>query len=149
MDNLELIRLGTEKLKNGENLEFAQIISSSGSTPRGNDAFMLIGTEGCIGGTVGGGSVEFLAQKDAAEFLGKEEDGEKPYNLSRGKTESIGMICGGDVSISFTWLSGEDGISFLTEKEKKIREGKPVFWLWLRPSFGLHGSSGTGPHGLT
>lgn len=45
----------------GNDLVFVSIIASSGSTPRGAGSHMLIGQNGRVAGTIGGGSVEYRA----------------------------------------------------------------------------------------
>jgi len=130
MDNLELIRIGTDKLNGGTELELVRIISSSGSTPRGSDAFMLMDRDACVGGTVGGGSVEFHAQEDAKNFLKKKQDAEKAYNLSRNAAADIGMICGGNVNLSFSYLSGEEGKQILYELGMEMKKMRPFVWIF-------------------
>ena len=45
------------KLEAGEALVLVTVIASSGATPRGAGARMLVGKEGRICGTIGGGAV--------------------------------------------------------------------------------------------
>ena len=58
-----------EKLTAGEDLVLVTVIASSGATPRGAGARMLIGKEGRICGTIGGGAVEYRSQQIAAKVL--------------------------------------------------------------------------------
>ena len=46
------------RLKKGEELVLVTVIASSGATPRGAGARMLVGRGGRICGTIGGGAVE-------------------------------------------------------------------------------------------
>ena len=64
-------------------------------------------------GTVGGGNVEYQTTLFAKELLLKKENGEKKYELSQAATENIGMVCGGDTLMKFTYLTND-------EKSKKI-----------------------------
>ena len=54
-----------DKLEHGQSLVLVTVIASSGATPRGAGARMLIGKEGRICGTIGGGAVEFAAIEEA------------------------------------------------------------------------------------
>ena len=48
-----------EQLKMGKSCLLATIISSTGSTPRSSGAYMVVGEDGRICGTIGGGSLEY------------------------------------------------------------------------------------------
>ena len=52
-----MFRLISEKLSAGEDLVLVTVIASSGATPRGAGARMLVGKEGRLCGTIGGGAV--------------------------------------------------------------------------------------------
>lgn len=130
MNNEELIAAGQERLEKGEQLELVRIVSSEGSTPRGDDAFMLMAADGYVGGTVGGGSVEYHAQEDAKVFLQNRQDGQKTYSLSRNAAADIGMICGGNVTVSFVWLNGDDGDGVLSSLAGELKKKKPFAWIF-------------------
>ena len=49
----------------GEDLVMVTVIASSGATPRGAGARMLVGTAGRICGTIGGGAVEYRSEQIA------------------------------------------------------------------------------------
>ena len=59
------------KLEHGEALVLVTVIASSGATPRGAGARMLVGKEGRICGTIGGGAVEYRSEQIAAKVLEK------------------------------------------------------------------------------
>ncbi len=117
MDIKELTEISEEKIKNGMDLMLCSIISSKGSTPRGEDAFMIVDTEGTSFGTVGGGRVEYQATLDAVSLLKTKGHMKKSYSLSREDVAGLGMICGGDIELEFTCLpAGSD-----PEKEESLR----------------------------
>ena len=106
-----------------EDLELVEIIKSSTvGTPRKEGAIMFVDKNGDSFGTVGGGKIEYLATLHAKELLDKKESGEKNYNLSQEGTENIGMICGGDICLKFTYLTNDEEsknyIKLLKEKYK-------------------------------
>lgn len=83
------------------------VVTSSGSTPRAEGAHMLIGKEGRICGTIGGGAVEFQSEQLAAKVLEHHQPVLKKFILAPNKTDDIGMICGGNTEILFQFISGK------------------------------------------
>ena len=65
----KLFQLMLEHLQQGEDLVLVTIIASSGATPRGIGARMLVGRSGRICGTIGGGAVEYRSEQIAAKVL--------------------------------------------------------------------------------
>ena len=94
------------RLENNEDLVLVTIVASSGATPRGTGARMLVGREGRISGTVGGGAVEFRSIELAKDVLDKHSSAVKRFILERNQIEDIGMICGGNVTIFFRYFKG-------------------------------------------
>lgn len=77
------------------------ITRKTGSAPRGEGAWMLVRPDGSTIGTIGGGSVEFQARKDALELWGNNGGPlERTYNLSP-KAAQLGMVCGGKIDVKF------------------------------------------------
>lgn len=123
MKNTDLFKTAQLWFSEGQDLELVHIESSNGSTPRGNDAWMLVGRTEVLG-TVGGGAVEYQAVQDAQTLLREKGNGEKTYTLTRDAAAGLGMVCGGSVQISFRYLTGEDPaarnyVQELLEKEEK------------------------------
>ena len=58
-----------ERLNAGEELVLVTVIASSGATPRGAGARMLVGKDGRICGTIGGGAVEYRSEQIAKTVL--------------------------------------------------------------------------------
>ena len=82
----------------GNDLVLVSVTASSGSTPRGAGSRMLVGKNGRISGTIGGGAVEYRAECMALDILEKKESCQHEFRLNHKDVENIGMICGGDVS---------------------------------------------------
>lgn len=111
-----------DKLKNNINLELVEILSSHGSTPRTKGAYMVVDSDGKSYGTVGGGKLEFVAIKDAKEFLIAKQNIEKEYNLTPEKEEvynSLDMVCGGKANLKYTFLTNDKKSIDLIEDIKK------------------------------
>ena len=79
----------------------ATIVWDDGSAPRGAGSQMLVGAEGLLSGTIGGGAVEHLAVQEA-KALWAHGGGpvRRHYDLTPGAAE-LGMVCGGDIDVEF------------------------------------------------
>lgn len=90
--------------KEKQSFVVATIIEAEGSTPGKTGFKMVICTDGNTCGTVGGGTVEKLVEKDALRFMSRGVNGTKEYNLQADESsskEQTGMLCGGAVKIYF------------------------------------------------
>ena len=109
----------------GNDLVLVSVTASSGSTPRGAGSRMLVGKNGRISGTIGGGAVEYRAECMALDILEKKESCEHEFRLNHKDVENIGMICGGDVTAFFQYLDHNDPIIMeITETAEKFYEAK-------------------------
>lgn len=124
-----------EKIYNQEPVVMVSITASSGSTPRGDGAHMLITREGLEAGTIGGGAVEYRAEQMAAEALAKKESNLHSFVLRRNEVEDLGMICGGDVKLFFNYLDPErnDILEFATAAKAAVKKRQPA-WLIMEIS---------------
>ncbi len=61
---------------------------------------MLVGAEGLLSGTIGGGAVELRHSDVRALLAGQHVDALYDFKLSR--DGELGMACGGDVTVLFT-----------------------------------------------
>ena len=88
----------------------ATIVWDDGSAPRGAGSQMLVGAEGLLSGTIGGGAVEGQAIALAQEMLHSGADSRThEFRLRRdGSAQSTGMVCGGDVTAHFQFIPAED-----------------------------------------
>ncbi len=97
-----------ERFGRHESFVLVSIVSSTGSTPRGDGAKMAVFAGGEILGTIGGGQVEYLSIKLAEEALKEKRSLTRGFNLTRNQTADIGMICGGQVEVCFQYVDGWD-----------------------------------------
>jgi len=65
-------------------------------------------------GTVGGGAIEYFAQKKAVELLKKRENLLETYLLDEGKiiedTKTLPMVCGGEVTLFYEYIGPSETI---------------------------------------
>lgn len=97
-----------EALHRGSDAVLVSIVASSGSTPRGAGARMLVTDRGRVCGTVGGGAVEYHSEQVAAEVLANGTSRMERFQLHKNQVLDLGMICGGDVHVYFHRLSHTD-----------------------------------------
>ena len=117
-------------LAKGERVVLCTILASSGSSPRGAGARMAVFADGSSFGTVGGGEVERLAILEAREVLEKGNTRLRAFCLAPEQIASIGMNCGGAVTIYYQLLTP-------TELEKIINIRSALdedanSWLYLQ-----------------
>ena len=118
-------------LKRHEALIMVSILASSGSTPRGAGAMMLVFQDGHIEGTVGGGAVEYAAQQHARALLKEHASDTVGYCLSKEDVAGLGMVCGGDVTVYFQYLEGETYIPLFSRLSEAFSENRNI-WLIRR-----------------
>ena len=128
-------------LRSGKDLVLVTVIASSGSTPRGAGARMLIADTGRICGTIGGGAVEYRSEHIAAEVLKDKCSGEHDFSLTKDDVQNLGMICGGAVNVFFRYIPANDAatIAIAEKAEELFAKGED---LWLLSDIGNGGELG-------
>ena len=91
-------------LSHEEALMLVSVVANQGSSPRSAGARMLIGPQGRLCGTIGGGAVEYRSQQMAAELLAAGKSHIHEFALHQNEVEDIGMVCGGDVTVLFRYI---------------------------------------------
>ena len=104
----EFFREIVHALEAGQPVELVSVVSSEGSTPRGAGAMMAVFPGGRTAGTIGGGNVEFACQQLAAELLEQKADALRQFRFVQGEAASLGMVCGGGVTVQLQYLPAGD-----------------------------------------
>lgn len=129
----EIFRAIREGVSRGEALCLVTVVASSGAVPRGAGARMLVGVDGRICGTIGGGAVEYRSIILAKEVIGQKTSREQAFHLTQDDVQKLGMICGGAVDVYFLYLpAGDPGVLQLTEEAEALYEAGADFWLVSR-----------------
>lgn len=95
-------------LMRGEDVVLCGVLAASGSTPRGAGAKMAVFADGRILGTIGGGAVERHAIEQAVRVHQGASAECRGFCLAPNQLGDIGMICGGDVMVSFRLLRAQN-----------------------------------------
>ena len=104
----EILTAMLDALARGEHVALCSILASSGSSPRGAGAKMAVFEDGHTLGTVGGGAVELRSAERALEAIRGGGNELKRYDLHPNDVASIGMICGGRVTVYFQIFAPEN-----------------------------------------
>lgn len=134
-----MLRMMEQRLCAGEDLVLVTITASSGATPRGTGARMLVAKEGRVCGTIGGGAVEYRAEQMALQVLEQKISAQKDFSLTRNDVENLGMICGGAVNVFFHYIPAEDRntLALARKAETYFAAGEG---LWLLSDIGNGGA---------
>ena len=104
----EILNTMLSALARGEGVMLCSILKADGSSPRGAGAHMAVFADGTALGTVGGGAVERQSILFARELLEKKRNALRDFALHPEAANSTGMVCGGDVTVWFQYLSPGD-----------------------------------------
>ena len=91
-------RLG-RALHAGKTAALVTVIDTVGSSPRPVGTKMLVHADGTLDGTIGGGTLEALATREALLALDARKPRKVRFNLGATGPRSIGMFCGGEVEV--------------------------------------------------
>lgn len=117
-------------LEEGQDLVLVTVIASSGATPRGAGARMLVGQNGRICGTIGGGAVEYRSEQIALRVLKEKSSRGQDFSLTRDDVQNLGMICGGACDVYFHYIpKGDSSICGLAQKAESYFVENRDLWL--------------------
>ncbi len=117
-------------LTQGQDAVLVTVVASSGSTPRGAGARMLITKDGRIAGTIGGGAVEYRSEQLAETVLSQKGSRMEYFRLRKNQVEDLGMICGGDVNVYFRYIpAGDSQTLALTDRILSLYDRGEQAWL--------------------
>lgn len=122
-------------VEKGERVVLCTILASSGSSPRGAGTRMAVFEDGRTIGTVGGGEVELIAAKDALQVLKTGKTHIRAFYLAPEQVASIGMICGGNVTVYYQLLTQEELPTLY--KMRTALETDANSWLFLKITGGV------------
>ena len=128
----ECLRKIVHTLEGGTPVELVVVTEASGSTPRGAGALMAVFPGGRFLGTIGGGNVEYEAQRLAAELLERGGSALRRFRFVQGDAASLGMVCGGGVAVRFQYLpAGDRRVAAVLRDLVEASAGNLDTWLVL------------------
>ena len=130
-----------EILSRKQPLVMVLILSQEGSTPRAAGTRMIIGADGAVVGTIGGGRIEAIVMEAAREMLGKPGAVIRSFDLTSEIADAMDMICGGKLEILIDAIAPDETnrlfFSSLIQMLDKRRKGMSVMELMESGSAGL------------
>ena len=127
----ELYRKLLAQLEEGQDTVLAFITEGDGSIPRTTGAYMLVGREGRIFGTIGGGNLEYQAVLHAQELVQEKKSEYREYDLGTGEGKGIGMVCGGRVKVCFYFMNGAHGEAESLAQALAAQEQYRSYWIFF------------------
>ncbi|MFW9905289.1 MAG: XdhC family protein [Candidatus Thorarchaeota archaeon] len=101
----EFIKIIDNQIQKGGLFALITVIEVSGSTPQRVGAKMIVDSLGNhLWGTIGGGTIEKLALKEAQAQIRKKTPLLKEYELTEEGEKATGMLCGGKMSLFYDIL---------------------------------------------
>lgn len=125
----KLFKQAKEILCSGKPTALVTVVASSGSTPRGAGARMLVGERGRVAGTIGGGAVEHRSEQMALELLRTGQSKLEFFRLQKNQVLDLGMVCGGDVNVYFRILSPDRATLNLLDGIEEMYQRGEQSWL--------------------
>ena len=107
----ETLKEALERISKGETVALATIVETKGSTPREVGAKMLVGKDGLIVGTIGGGITEAKVIEEVKQSLKEGKGKLVTYHLTKEQAAlDEGAICGGDMKIFIDVLQPKEEV---------------------------------------
>ena len=125
---IDVMIAAKERLEKGEDVVLATICESSGSTPRAAGATMVVGGDGLLAGTIGGGIVEGQAIEACQELLESSDTWTTAsYDLTNTQAAQAGMICGGKLTACLVRLAAFDQtVTMCDQAIEALKKGLPT-----------------------
>ncbi|TQI68613.1 XdhC family protein [Clostridium sp. KNHs216] len=125
----KLLQILSERRSIGLKSILVTIADSTTHVPRHAGSYMLVGEEGRLYGTIGGGMLEFRCIQMAKDMLAYRESGLRKFCLAPNEVADLGMICGGNVEVLFTlWLEDERYARVCEQLIELLKEHRQCWW---------------------
>ncbi|RLB23686.1 MAG: XdhC/CoxI family protein [Deltaproteobacteria bacterium] len=95
----DIYRAMKKAFKEGRPCVLATIVKQAGPAPRGVGAKCLIGEDGLLAGTIGGGLLEAKAVREAGKVLDTNVPAKLSFVLKGKDVEQTDMLCGGEAEV--------------------------------------------------
>lgn len=120
----EIVEALKKRISENKNSMLVTVVAGRGSIPRKAGAYMVVGEDGRVTGTIGGGNLEYQATLVGQKLLAEKKNYLHEYNLGQEKSAELGMACGGNATVLFYFVDvREDAVWIrqMEEAEKKKR----------------------------
>lgn len=112
-EQAKIVNAAIEALHNDEQFVLCVALETEGSSPRSAGTWMGVTANGQTVGTIGGGSLERIAVREAGDAL-KVGSSRCVQHLLSGAHSDTGMVCGGSITLCHHVLSASDSAALAT-----------------------------------
>ena len=102
----EIVEALKKRISENKNSMLVTVVAGRGSIPRKAGAYMVVGEDGRVTGTIGGGNLEYQATLMGQKLLAEKKNYLHEYNLGQEKSAELGMACGGNATVLFCGCPG-------------------------------------------
>lgn len=107
----EILEEALGRINKGETIAFVTIVEAKGSIPREVGAKMVVGKDGLIAGTIGGGVTEAKVIEEVKQSLKEGKGKLLTYHLTKEQAAlDEGAICGGDMKVFIDILQPKEEV---------------------------------------
>jgi xanthine dehydrogenase accessory factor len=107
----EILKEALGRINKGETIALVTIVETKGSTPREVGAKMVVGKNGLIAGTIGGGITEAKIIEEVKQALKEGKGKFLTYHLTKEQAAlDEGAICGGDMKVFIDVLQPKEEV---------------------------------------
>jgi len=107
----EILKEALKRIEKGDIVALVTIVETKGSTPREVGAKMVVGKDGLIAGTIGGGTTEARVIEEAKQAIKEGKERFLAYHLTKEAAAlDEGAICGGDMKIFIDILQPKEEV---------------------------------------
>jgi xanthine dehydrogenase accessory factor len=107
----EILKEALGRINKGEIIALATIVETKGSTPREVGAKMVVGKDGLIAGTIGGGITEAKVIEEIKQALKEGKGKLLTYHLTKEQAAlDEGAICGGEMKVFIDILQPKEEV---------------------------------------
>jgi len=107
----EILKEALRRVDKGEVIAWVTVVETKGSTPRGVGAKMVVGKDGLIAGTIGGGITEAKVIEEVKQALKEGKGKLLTYHLIKEQAAlDEGAICGGDMKVFIDILQPKEEV---------------------------------------
>ena len=98
-DLRHLLTEAQNRLRDGQSVAMATVVATRGSTPQKAGAHMLIGADGSLLGTIGGGCIEAEVWTEARRLMRQGQSALREFILADDPDHPGGDVCGGTMEV--------------------------------------------------
>lgn len=129
-DNEYLAKTIVEQLISGSPVVLASIVNVKGSSPRHGGTKMVVGTDGRIYGTIGGGKMEAETTKESKVTFARQRSMFMNFDMLGENALGSDPLCGGKATLLLDFISpGQENIEFFRRFHDDIMKGADFYFL--------------------